>query len=136
MNPEELDKQLGAHDLMTLSVTLNPDGTRDLKVIAGIAEGLAWSRPEDYNRLVEVVKHPKVSMISMTITEKGYGIHDSQGQLSEQVLEDIDSDPRKFRKNTMANPAGPLVPRYDAGAEPITVASFDHVAHNGDKRKE
>ncbi|NLW14480.1 MAG: mannitol dehydrogenase family protein [Trueperella sp.] len=136
MNPEELDKQLGAHDLMTLSVTLNPDGTRDLKVIAGIAEGLAWSRPEDYNRLVEVVKHPKVSMISMTITEKGYGIHDSQGQLSEQVLEDIDSDPRTFRKNTMANLAGLLVQRYDAGAEPINVMSFDNFSHNGDKLKD
>lgn len=136
MNPEELDKQLGANDLMTLTVTLNPDGTRDLKVIAGISEGLAWARSADYNRLVEVVKHPKVSMISMTITEKGYGIHDSQGQLSEQVLGDIDSDPRQFHANTMANIAGLLVHRYDAGGEPINVMSFDNFSHNGDKLKD
>ncbi|MDP9806439.1 fructuronate reductase [Trueperella bonasi] len=136
MNPEELDKQLGANDLMTLSVTLNPDGTRDLKVIAGISEGLAWSRAEDYNRLVDIVKQPKVSMISMTITEKGYGIHDSQGQLSEQVREDIDSEPRGFHKNTMATLAGLLVHRFDAGGEPINLMSFDNFSHNGDKLKD
>ncbi len=136
MNPEELDKQLAAHDLMTLSVTLNADGTRNLKVIAGISEGLAWSRPGDYNRLVEVVKNPGVSMISMTITEKGYGIHDSQGALSEQVLADIDSDPRTFHQNTMANVAGLLVHRFDAGGEPINVMSFDNFSHNGDKLKD
>lgn len=136
MNPEELDRQLGAHDLMTLSVTLNPDGTRDLKVVAGIAEGLAWARTEDYSRLVEIIKNPRVTMISMTITEKGYGIHDSKGQLSEQVLADIDSDPRQFHQNTMANIAGLLVHRHDAGGEPINVMSFDNFSHNGDKLRD
>ncbi|VEI13412.1 mannitol dehydrogenase family protein [Trueperella bialowiezensis] len=136
MNPEELDRQLAAHDLMTLSVTLNPDGTRGLKVIAGISEGLAWARPDDYARLVEIVKDPGVTMISMTITEKGYGIHDSQGNLSEQVLEDIASDPRQFHKNTMANIAGLLVRRYDAGGVPINVMSFDNFSHNGDKLRD
>ncbi|NLI05158.1 MAG: mannitol dehydrogenase family protein, partial [Actinomycetaceae bacterium] len=133
MNPQELELQLGGHDFMTLGVTLNPDGTRDMKVIAGMSEGLAWSRPDDYARLTEIVADPNVTMLTMTITEKGYVIHDSQGNLSEQVLEDIASDPREFHKNTMANVAGLLVHRFDAGGAPFNVMSFDNFSHNGDK---
>ena len=44
LDPVELDVQLARHDLMTLGVTLNPDGTRGLEVIAGVCEGLATRR--------------------------------------------------------------------------------------------
>ncbi|QOQ39652.1 mannitol dehydrogenase family protein [Trueperella pecoris] len=136
MNPEELDAQLGKHDLMTLGVTLNPDGTRDLKVIAGISEGLAWQRPADFARLAQIVTNPDVTLMTMTITEKGYGIHDSHGELSEQVQADIAANPRDFHANTMANIAGLLVRRYDAGGAPINVISFDNFSHNGDKLRD
>lgn len=46
MDPAELELQLGKHDLMTLSVMLNPDGTRDYRVIAGICEVWPGSVPK------------------------------------------------------------------------------------------
>ncbi|MDU0347228.1 mannitol dehydrogenase family protein, partial [Actinomyces sp. MRS3W] len=40
-DPAGFDARLADHDLLTLSVTLNPDGSRDLRAIAGLSEGLA-----------------------------------------------------------------------------------------------
>lgn len=136
MNPDELAIQLGKHDLMTLSTILNPDGTRDYRVIAGICEGLAWQRPEDFERLTQIVTNPELTLITMTITEKGYAIHDSAGNLSEQAREAIAAGPHKFHANTMANLAGLLVRRFEAGAAPINVISFDNFSHNGDKLRD
>lgn len=136
MDPAELDIQLGKHDLMTLSTILNPDGSRDYRVIAGIAEGLAWQRPEDFERLTQIVTNPELTLITMTITEKGYGIHDSAGNLSEQALAAIAAGPHGFHANTMANLAGLLVRRFEAGAGPINVISFDNFSHNGDKLRD
>ncbi len=136
MNPDELAIQLGKHDLMTLSTILNPDGTRDYRVIAGICEGLAWQRPEDFERLTQIVTNPELTLITMTITEKGYAIHDSAGNLSEQASEAIAAGPHKFHANTMANLAGLLVRRFEAGAAPINVISFDNFSHNGDKLRD
>lgn len=133
MDPTELDRQLAKHDLMTLSVILNPDGTRDTKVIASLSEGLAWQREADFARLCEIIADPQVTMVTMTITEKGYAIHDSQGALLPDVLADIATDPLSFHKNTMANLAGLLVRRFNAGAAPINMISFDNFSHNGDK---
>lgn len=136
MDPKELEMQLGAHDLLTLSVTLNPDGTRDMRVIAGLAEALAWAREEDFERLTQIVTSPEVSIFSLTITEKGYAIHDSHGNLSEQVTADIAADPHEFHANTMANVAGLLVRRFEAGGAPINMLSFDNFSHNGDKLRD
>ena len=133
MDPAELDIQLASHDLMSRGVTLNPDGSRDLQVIASLSEGLAWARAEDFARLTEIIADPGVTIFSMTITEKGYGIHDSHGELSDQVLADIDADPLIFHANTMANVAGLLVHRFNAGGAPINLMSFDNFSHNGDK---
>lgn len=136
MDPAELELQLGKHDLMTLSVMLNPDGTRDYRVIAGICEGLAWQRAEDFERLTQIVADPDVTLVTMTITEKGYGIHDSAGNLSEQASAAIAAGPHTFHANTMANLAGLLVRRFEANAAPINLISFDNFSHNGDKLRD
>lgn len=136
MDPAELDLQLGAHDLMTLSVTLHPDGVQELSVIAGIGEGLAWAREEDFARLREIIGSGAVTLLSLTVTEKGYSIHDSKGEISDAVRQAMVSDPASFHDNTMANLAGLLVARYEAGGAPINLVSFDNFSHNGDKLKD
>lgn len=136
LNPAEADIQLAAHDLMTLSVTLNTDGTRDQRVIAGISEVLATAREADFQRFLDVAKDSGVTMMSMTITEKGYAIHASNGELSTAVEEAIASDPRAHQGHTMALIASALLHRFDAGAAPITLLSFDNFSHNGDKLRD
>ena len=102
MDPGELDVQLAAHDYLTLGVTLNPDGARDLRVLAGISEGLATRREADMARVLDLVARAEVTLVTFTITEKGYVIHDSAGRLSQAAREAIASDPRGPQPHTMA----------------------------------
>lgn len=133
MDPAELDTQLASHDLLSLGVTLNEDGTRDLAAIAGMSEGLAPRRPDDFARLVDVATRERVSLMSFTITEKGYAIRDSSGSLLPAMEEVFQSDPRGYQSHTMALVAGLLLHRFEAGAYPITLMSCDNFSHNGDQ---
>lgn len=136
LDPSELDIQLASHDLMTLGVILHEDGTKDLDVIAGMSEGLAPRRPEDFARLVEIARQSQVSLMSFTITEKGYAIRDSAGELTPAVQEIFASDPRGYQAHTMALVAGLLLHRFEACAAPITLMSCDNFSHNGDILRE
>lgn len=136
MDPEELDVQLASHDLLTLGVTLNPDGNRNIKVIAGLSEGLATRREEDFARFIELMKNPGVTLVSFTVTEKGYAIHDSQGELQSAVRDAFDADPLAYNSHTMVLVAGALYARFQAGAAPITMLSADNFSHNGDKLRD
>lgn len=136
MDPAERDQQLAAHDLLTLGVTLNPDGTRDLRVIAGMSEALATRREEDLARTRQVITSPEVGLVSFTITEKGYAVHDSDGSLSAAVTEAIASDPHAYQPHTMALVASLLLSRFEAGGAPITLMSCDNFSHNGDKLRD
>ena len=135
-NPEKLDVQLGRHDLLTLGVCLNPDGTRDLRVIAGMSEALATQRAADWERAREVVTDPDLALVSFTITEKGYAVHDSAGNLSQAVQTAIASDPRAHQGHTMALVASLLLHRFEAGAAPLSLMSCDNFSHNGDKLRD
>ncbi|MCL3778277.1 MULTISPECIES: mannitol dehydrogenase family protein [unclassified Actinomyces] len=136
MGPDELDTQLGAHDYLSLGVTLNPDGTRDQRVIAGMSEGLATRRPEDHARLLDLIKDPRVTLVSFTITEKGYAVHDSTGALSDDVRRATASDPRAYQPHTMALIASVLLHRFEHGGAPLTLMSCDNFSHNGDKLRD
>ena len=135
-DPRELDVQLSEHDLMSLGVTLNPDGSRGLQAIAGISEGLATAREEDFARLVEIFRDPGMTLVSFTITEKGYVIRGSDGALSQCVVEELEQDPRVHHANTMLLVTGLLFHRFEAGGAPITLMSCDNFSRNGDKLRE
>lgn len=136
LNPAELDVQLAAHDLLTLGVTLHEDGRRDLRVIAGICEGLAPRRESDFARLVEVVRQPSVSLMSFTITEKGYAVRDSSTAILSSVQTAWASDPHAHQPHAMALVASLLLHRFEAGGQPITLMSCDNFSHNGDRLRE
>lgn len=133
-NPEEIDKQLAPFDLLTLGVILSKD--RTIRVLGGLGEALTSRREEDFKRLVEIFKDPGMTTMSFTVTEKGYAIHDSHGELLDIVKEDIDSDPCGYLKNTMSLTAGLLYNRYKANAAPINMVSTDNFSHNGDKLRD
>ncbi|MCF2707411.1 mannitol dehydrogenase family protein [Arcanobacterium haemolyticum] len=136
LDPVELDVQLASHDLMTLGVILHEDGHRSLDVIAGMSEGLAPRREEDFKRLVDIARQEQVTLLSFTITEKGYATRDSAGNLQQMVVDAFASDPRGYQPHSMALVAGLLLHRFEAGAAPITLMSCDNFSHNGDKLRE
>ncbi|MDR6939912.1 mannitol dehydrogenase family protein [Arcanobacterium hippocoleae] len=133
LDPAELDTQLAPFDLMTLGVTLNPDGKREMKVIAGMSEVVATRREADYARYLELMRAQSVTLLSFTITEKGYVIEDSSGALQESVVAAFTKDPLTYHPNTMVLVAAGLYARFTAGAAPITLLSTDNFSHNGDK---
>ena len=47
------------------------------KIIGSLAEALKASK--DITRLKEIFRNPGLQLISFTITEKGYALHDSKG---------------------------------------------------------
>ncbi|VDG76472.1 mannitol dehydrogenase [Actinobaculum suis] len=132
--PESLERSLRAYDDLTLAVTLSNAAT-EYRVIAGICESLASEREEDYERLREIFTQPQVSIVTITITEKGYVITDSHGNLREDVLAELANEPDSNHLHTMVELAGLLYARYQNGGAPITLISTDNFSHNGDVLK-
>ncbi len=124
----------GGYDNLTMSVTLNPDGTTSREIIASVSEALV-AKPdekEDYARLCEIFENPSLQMVSFTITEKGYALCDLSGGYSPVVAEDIENGPDKAQ-HAMSIVTALLEKRFQAGATPLAVVSMDNCSHNGEK---
>lgn len=122
---EIIDKAYRPYDNLALSVSLQSSGTIEKKVIASVTESLKadYQFKDDWDRLVEIVKAPSLQMVTFTITEKGYGVNDSDlGRGLSPVL-------------AMGKVTALLYERYKAGGYPVTLQSTDNCSHNGDKVK-
>lgn len=123
----------------SLTVTMKADGSFAKELVASTAEALFFHRKNeaDVERLTEIFKLPSLQMVTLTITEKGYAIKDSAGNLLEQVAQDIENG-LDFTKleNTMAKLTYLLYQRFLAGKLPIAMLSTDNFSHNGDRFKE
>lgn len=128
------DKIYKPFDNLTLMATLLPTGTTKNKVIASIADCLKadYSNAEEIARLKEMFRSPKLQMVSYTVTEKGYGLTNMNGELLPVVERDIQSGPKAV-SHAMSITAALLYERYQAGAYPIAVVSMDNCSHNGEK---
>ena len=73
-----VDKIYDPYDNLGLSVILHGDGTREYKVIGALAEAVKAqsSDPAHWNRLKEIFTSKSLQMVSFTITEKGYALHE------------------------------------------------------------
>lgn len=131
---EIIDKIFRANDNLTLSVTLNANGTTESEVIASVVESLKADSSDEAEmaRFKEIFGNPSLQMVSYTITEKGYAIKDMSGNLSGLVMADIENGPAKAR-HAMSFTCALLLERYNAGKYPIAVVSMDNCSHNGEK---
>jgi Mannitol-1-phosphate/altronate dehydrogenases len=122
----------------SLTVTMKADGSFTKELIASTAEALFFHRnkPVEVERLTNIFKAPSLQLATFTITEKGYAIKDSQGNLLEQVIHDIACGVHFAKlENTMAKIAYLLHERFLAGQLPIAMVSTDNFSHNGDRFK-
>jgi fructuronate reductase len=123
----------------SLSVTMKVDGSfnRELVASTGQALYLNKSNQPDVDHLVAAFKNTSLQMVTLTITEKGYAVKDSAGQLLASVNADIAAGPKFTElKTTMAQIAYLLFERFTAGELPIAVVSTDNFSHNGDRVKQ
>ena len=123
----------GGFENLTMSVTLNADGTTSREVIASVAEALVAQPAEkaDYARLIEIFENPSLQMVSFTITEKGYALRDLTGAYTALVASDIENGPETAR-HAMSIVAALLNRRFESCAAPLAVVSMDNCSHNGE----
>ena len=128
-----VDKIYKPYDNLALAVTLYEDGKQEKKIIGSLTEAI--KAPQENDRLKEIFKNPKLQLISFTITEKGYALHDSEGNYFTFVKADIENGPGKS-KGAMGIIASMLLERYNAGKYPLALLSMDNVSQNGKKLRD
>lgn len=106
---EALQSQDGLYTL----ILENPDGTRDVRVIGSIVD--YRYAPDDPEAVIELLSAPTTRVVSLTITEGGYGAVDDAG------------DDSVFGLVTAA-----LQRRREAAIPSPTIVSCDNIEGNGD----
>ena len=127
---EVVDKIYKPFDNLALAVTLHEDGKQDKKIIGSLTEAIKV--PGEIERLKEIFKNPSLQLISFTITEKGYALHDSTGNFFSFVKSDIENGPGN-PIGAMAIVTSMLLERYKNGKLPLALVSMDNVSQNGKK---
>lgn len=111
------------------SVTLTPEGMEP-QVISAVTSVLV--APEDPNAIIDGLGDPAIRIVSLTITEKGYGYDPATGGL-DTSHPDIAHD--LADRNVPASAIGFIVAGLDlrrkSGTPPFTVLSCDNLPSNG-----
>ncbi len=123
---EIIDKAFTPYDNLTLGVTLKSDGSIVKEVIASIFESLKYS--QDYSRLEEVFCSESLKMVSLTITEKGYALRDSNNNILPYLQDDFKS--LDNLKSVPAIIAKLLIKKYEL-RQKLAIVSMDNCSHNG-----
>nr|WP_247602193.1 mannitol dehydrogenase family protein [Cellulomonas denverensis] len=113
-------------------VTTAPDGTRRAQVIGSLIRYL--HAPDDPAAVLDVLADPATRIVSLTITEGGYGIDDATGTFAPRdplTLADLDQ-PDGLPISAFGYLAAALRRRRADGTPPFTVLSCDNIQHNGD----
>jgi mannitol 2-dehydrogenase len=119
-----------AQDGLYTLVTTAPDGSSTSRVVGSIVRYLY--APDDPDAVVKVLADPRTRIVSLTITEGGYGVDDATGAFDPQdelTLADLASDgpPRSVLGLLTAG----LRRRRERGIAPFTVVSCDNIQGNG-----
>jgi len=132
-DPAILDIAYTPFDNLCICVTLNPDATTSREIIGSIAEGVKAdsTNAEAMARFKTIFSDPGLQMLSFTVTEKGYKLHNPDGTLLPAVEADMKEGPRNT-KNAMSTLTKFLYWRWQAGGAPIAVVSMDNCSHNGE----
>lgn len=116
-----------------LQVVMRPDGTLGERVLCSTADALfanpsnvtGWSRAEAYFR------SPELQLVTVTITEKGYALHGSDGKPTASAQRDFAAGPT-YPQTAMGIVCALLWARYQAGAAPLALATTDNFSRNGE----
>ncbi len=129
-----IEKVFKPFDLMTVGVSLLPDGNTKNEIIASIANGLCGGKDfsEDVEKIREIFKKPSLSMVSFTVTEKGYALKNIKGEYFPFVEQDFKNGPQNC-SHVMSFITALLFERYNSCKKPIAVVSMDNCSHNGEK---
>ncbi|MDN7144810.1 mannitol dehydrogenase family protein [Liquorilactobacillus mali] len=123
-----------AYNNRILSVTMDADGSLQKKLVASVASSVYFndSNPTGWEYLTNVFENPSLQFATFSITEKGYSLRDSSGNLTKFALEDIVDGPAHPKTN-MGAVAHLLYARFLKNQAPIAMVSTDNFSENGAK---
>ncbi|MBH0237693.1 mannitol dehydrogenase family protein [Methylobrevis albus] len=112
------------------ALAVRQDETTDLRVIGSILGVLV--APEDPERLLAALTDPRVRIVTLTVTEKGYCHDPATGRLDE-AHPDVVADlvPGAVPRSAIGYLVEALARRRDAGTPPFAVVPCDNLPSNG-----
>jgi mannitol 2-dehydrogenase len=125
-----MKEALTAQDGLYTLVLKHADGTYEPRVIGSIVKYLF--APEDPEAVIEQMAAERTRIVSLTITEGGYNIHDTTGEFGAAdpaVVADL--QPGAVPRTVFGLVTEALRRRRDAGLAPFTVMSCDNLQGNG-----
>jgi mannitol 2-dehydrogenase len=126
---------LKAQDGLYTLVLKHPDGTWEPRVIGSVIEHLF--APDDPAAVLDRLCSPEIRIVSLTITEGGYGIHRVTGKFDPAIAGvTADLRPGSPPSTVFGFVTQALERRRQAGTPPFTVVSCDNVQGNGDVASE
>ncbi|WP_369030080.1 mannitol dehydrogenase family protein [Streptomyces adonidis] len=122
-------RALRAQDCLYSLTERRPEGPRT-RVVGAVVDALAM-RP-DAKAVDALLADPEVTVVTLTVTEKGYHRLASTGGLdTAAVAADLVADPDGPLTTVLGRLAAGLAARIRAGGAPISVVSCDNMADNG-----
>ncbi len=121
---------LDAQDGLYTLVVKNSDGTYEPRVIGAITEYLF--APDDPEAVIEKLADESTRIVSLTITEGGYNIHNVTGEF-DAAHPDVahDLEPGVIPRTTFGLITEALRRRRERATTPFTVMSCDNLQGNG-----
>ncbi|WP_129336585.1 mannitol dehydrogenase family protein [Cellulomonas endophytica] len=125
---------VAAQDGLYTLVTTAPDGSEAVRVVGSLVRYLF--APDDPEAVLEVLAAPSTRIVSLTVTEGGYGVDDATGAFDPQdalTLADLAGagTPGLAPGSALGFLAEGLRRRRAAGVVPFTVMSCDNIQGNG-----
>ena len=120
-----------AQDCLYTLVVKHPDGTLEPRVIGSIVDYLF--APDDPEAVLARMADPATRIVSLTITEGGYHVHQVTGELDstdDAIQHDLRGDEPPVSAFGFVVEA--LRRRHESGITPYTVMSCDNIPGNGD----
>lgn len=134
---EVIEKIYKPYDNLSLDVSISGRGEFDLTLVASISEALigSVSVKEDWQRLEAIFTSQSLKMASFTVTEKGYAVLDSSGQLIPLIQNDLENG-LKIPVHLISKLILLLIKRYEVGKYPLALVSMDNCSQNGAKLRQ
>lgn len=133
-SPELVDHAYGPYHNDVLQVIMRADGTLGERVLSSTADALFANpqNPSGWGRACAYFRSPELQLVTVTITEKGYALHGSDGEPTEAARRDFAAGPT-YPQTAMGIVAALLDARFEAGAAPIALVSTDNFSRNGER---
>lgn len=118
----------------TLRVITHADGRFEKELIPAVSDAVFFSpsNPAGWHKLFSIFENSALQLATFSITEKGYNLWDTHGNILPTVQDDIKRGP-SAPKNNMAGLVALLFGRYKAGKYPMALVSTDNFSQNGER---